>query len=57
VEIIVDIGQDENNRAVGTVRAVGQSISRSFSGNLELLALIENLYRVGPDPDEDSASK
>jgi hypothetical protein len=49
---MVDISQDEDGRAVGTVRAVGQWRSQSFSGNLELLALIESLYRVGPDPDD-----
>jgi hypothetical protein len=51
VQIMVDISEDEDGRAVGTVRAVGQWRSQSFSGNLELLALIESLYRVGPDPD------
>jgi hypothetical protein len=52
VQIMVDISEDENGRAVGTVRAVGQWRSQSFSGNLELLALIESLYRDVPDPDE-----
>ena len=52
VQIMVDISQDEDGRAVGTVRAVGQPQSQSFSGNLELLALIESLYRAGSDPDE-----
>jgi hypothetical protein len=49
VQIIVDISLDEDDRAVGTVRAVGHTQSRAFSGNLELLALIENLYRTGQD--------
>jgi hypothetical protein len=46
VQIIVNISQDEDGRAVGTVQAAGHSLSRSFSGNLEFLALIEDLYRV-----------
>ncbi len=50
VQIIVDISEDGDGRAVGTVKAVGQEVSRRFSGNLELLALIENLFRVHPDP-------
>jgi hypothetical protein len=45
VQIIVDISQDENGRAVGTVRAAGHAHSTVFSGNLEFLALIEDLYR------------
>jgi hypothetical protein len=46
VQIVVDISQDEEGRPVGTVGAAGQPPSRSFSGNLELLALIESHYRV-----------
>jgi hypothetical protein len=49
VQIILDVSQDEDGRAVGTVRAKGQTDSRPFSGNLELLALIEDLYRNNPD--------
>ncbi len=46
VQIIVDISLDGNGRAVGTVRAAGDTRSRAFSGNLEFLAVIENLYRT-----------
>lgn len=49
VQIVVDISEDGEGRPVGTVGAAGQPKSRSFSGNLELLALIESFYRVGTD--------
>jgi hypothetical protein len=45
MELIVCIDQGEDGRPVGTVRAAGTSETRSFSGNLEFLALVENLYR------------
>ena len=47
VQIIVEIFEGEDGRAVGTVRATGQSRAQSFSGNLEFLALVESLYRIG----------
>jgi hypothetical protein len=50
VQIIVNISQDEDGRAVGTVRAAGRARARSFSGNLEFLALIEDLYQVSTEP-------
>jgi hypothetical protein len=46
MKIIVDIYQDEDGRPAGTVRAEGQPEGRSFSGNLEFLALVERLYRA-----------
>jgi hypothetical protein len=49
VQIIVEISEGEDGRAVGTVRAAGNSRARPFSGNLEFLALIESLYRIGTD--------
>jgi hypothetical protein len=49
VQIIVNISQDEGGRAVGTVRAAGRTLSRAFSGNLEFLALIEDLYQVSTE--------
>jgi hypothetical protein len=49
VQIIVEIAEGEDGRAVGTVRAAGQSHGRPFSGNLEFLALIENLFLVGTE--------
>jgi hypothetical protein len=45
MEIIVNIHLDEDGRPAGTVRAASGSDARPFSGNLELLALIESLYR------------
>jgi hypothetical protein len=60
VQIIVDISLDENGRAVGTVRGAGDTHARAFSGNLELLALIEDLYRPerdAPDGDETNEEK
>ena len=49
VQIIVEISKGEDGRAVGTVRARGESQARPFSGNLEFLALVEDLYRVNTD--------
>jgi hypothetical protein len=46
MEIIVDIHPGEDGRPEGTVRASDSSDARSFSGNLEFLALIERLYRA-----------
>jgi hypothetical protein len=45
MRIIVDIYLGEDGRPVGTVRAEDRGDTRSFSGNLEFLALIESLYR------------
>jgi len=50
VEIIVEIDQSEDGRPTGTVRAAGSSDARSFSGNLEFIALVESLYRVDDCP-------
>ena len=49
VQIIVDISSDDDGRAVGTVRAAGDTHARAFSGNLEFLALVEDLYRADRD--------
>ena len=49
VQIIVEISEGEDGRAVGTVRAAGETQARTFSGNLEFIALIESLYRVGAE--------
>ena len=49
VQIIVEIFEGEDGRAAGTVRAAGESRIRSFSGNLEFLALVEDLYRIGAE--------
>ena len=49
MQIIVEISEDEDGRAVGTVRAAGESRVRSFSGNLEFLAHVESLYRIGTE--------
>ena len=46
MQIIVDISEGEDGRPVGTIRAAGELDVRSFSGNLEFLALVEALYRV-----------
>lgn len=42
----MDIYLDEDGRPAGTVRTEDQLDARSFSGNLEFLALVESLYRV-----------
>jgi hypothetical protein len=49
MQIIVDISEGEDGNPVGTIRAAGQPGSRQFSGNLEFLALVEDLYRVNAD--------
>ena len=46
MQIIVDIAEGEGGRAVGTIRVAGQPEVRPFSGNLEFLAVVEDLYRV-----------
>lgn len=46
MEIIVDIYQGADGRPVGTIRVAERTDARPFSGNLELLALIESLYRA-----------
>jgi hypothetical protein len=49
MQIIVDIAEGEGGRPVGTIRAETSPEVRSFSGNLEFLALIEALYRDNVD--------
>lgn len=49
MQIIVDISEGGDGRPVGTIRAAGERGVRSFSGNLEFLALVESLYRVNAD--------
>jgi hypothetical protein len=44
MRIILDIYEGEDGRPAGSVRAEGQLDGRSFSGNLEFLALVESLY-------------
>ena len=44
MEIIVEIHRGEDGRPAGTVRAADAAQGRSFSGNLEFLALVEDLY-------------
>ena len=48
MEIIVEIHEDEDGRPAGTVRAANTAERRSFCGNLEFLALVEDLY-LGED--------
>jgi hypothetical protein len=55
VQIIVGISEGEDGRAVGRVRAAGETQARPFSGNLEFLALVETLYRFGTDTAGQSA--
>jgi hypothetical protein len=44
MEIIIEIHQGKDGRPVGTVRPLGTAQGRPFSGNLEFLALVEDLY-------------
>jgi hypothetical protein len=50
MEIIVEIHKGEDGRPTGTVRSAAQAEVRSFSGNLEFLALVENLYLAETTP-------
>ena len=43
MEIIVDIHLAEDGRPSGTAQAAGSSDARSFSGNLEFMAVMESL--------------
>ena len=44
MEIIVEIHKGEDGRPTGTVRSATEADGRPFSGNLEFLALVEDLY-------------
>ncbi len=46
MEIIVDIHLAEDGRPSGTAQAAGSSDARSFSGNLEFIAVMESLNRA-----------
>ena len=50
MEIIVEIHKGEDGRPTGTVRSATSADGRPFSGNLEFLALVENLYLAEPKP-------
>jgi hypothetical protein len=50
MEIIVEIHKGEDGRPTGTVRSAAAAEGRPFSGNLEFLALVENLYLAEPTP-------
>ncbi len=50
MEIIVEIHRGEDGRPTGSVRSVTEAESRPFSGNLEFLALVEDLYLAEPKP-------
>lgn len=61
MEIIVEIHMAEDGRPVGTVRPVGQAEARSFSGNLEFLALVEDVCQsassaIPSDTDNEAGS-
>ena len=44
MEIIVEIQKGEDGRPAGTIWSASAAERRSFSGNLEFLALVEDLY-------------
>lgn len=46
MKIIVEIHEGEDGRPAGSVRSSDSRTARSFSGNLEFLALVEQLYQV-----------
>jgi hypothetical protein len=49
VQIIVDIEHWEAGRPSGTVRSAHGVVGRSFSGNLEFIAMVERLYQAESD--------
>ena len=55
MEIIVEIHKGQDGRPTGTVRSATEAEGRSFSGNLEFLALVENLYLAEPKPARSSS--
>jgi len=50
MEIIVEIHKGEDGRPTGTVRSASEAEGRPFSGNLEFLALVEDLYLAETKP-------
>jgi hypothetical protein len=50
MEIIVEIHKGEDGRPTGSVRSATEAEGRRFSGNLEFLALVENLYLAETPP-------
>jgi len=50
MEIIVEIHKGEDGRPTGTVRTATEPEGRPFSGNLEFLARVENLYLAETPP-------
>ena len=54
MEIIVEIHKGEDGRPTGTVRSATEAEGRPFSGNLEFLALVENLYLADTKPASSS---
>jgi hypothetical protein len=44
MEIIIEIQKGEDGRPAGTIRSANAAERRSFSGNLQFLALVEDLY-------------
>jgi hypothetical protein len=50
MEIIVEIHKGQDGRPIGTVRSATEAEGRSFSGNLDFLALVENLYLAETEP-------
>jgi hypothetical protein len=49
VQIIVDIEHWEAGRPSGTVRSAHGVVGKSFSGNLEFIAIVERLYQADSD--------
>jgi hypothetical protein len=50
MEIIVEIHKGEDGRPTGSVRSATEAEGRPFSGNLEFLARVEDLYLAEPKP-------
>jgi hypothetical protein len=51
MQIIVEIRRGEDGRLAGSVRSAGQTAGRSFSGTLEFLSIVENLFTTQGNPD------
>jgi hypothetical protein len=57
MEIIVEIQKGNDGRPVGTVRPADEADGRPFSGNLEFLAVVEDLYLAEAERRDNSERK
>jgi hypothetical protein len=56
MQILVDVTPSSTGRLTGTAALAGAADVLAFSGNLELLARIEELWRRGPSSADDPSN-